>query len=74
MEIKVGIQHVSREVHIESEMTSEEVEKSLAAALADGGLLTLVDDKARKVLIPAGCIAYIELGAEHTRRVGFGAL
>ncbi len=74
MEIKIGIQHVAREVHVESEMTADEVEQALTAALADGGMLTLLDDKGRKVLIPAAGIAYLELGAENQRRVGFGAL
>jgi acetylornithine/succinyldiaminopimelate/putrescine aminotransferase len=74
VEIKIGIQHVAREVHVESDMTADEVEKALTAALADGGMLTLLDDKGRKVLIPAAGIAYLELGAENQRRVGFGAL
>ncbi len=74
MEIKIGIQHVTREVHVESDMTADEVERALTAALADGGMLTLLDDKGRKVLIPAAGIAYLELGAENQRRVGFGAM
>lgn len=74
MEIKIGIQHVSREVHVESEMSAEEVEQALTTALADGGMLTIVDDKGRRVLVPAAGIAYLELGTENARRVGFGAL
>jgi acetylornithine/succinyldiaminopimelate/putrescine aminotransferase len=74
VEIKVGIKHVSREVTVESEMSSDEVLAALDAALTDGGVLTLTDEKGRKVLIPAAGIAYVELGAEHSRRVGFGAL
>ena len=34
----------------------------------------LIDDKGRKVLIPAAQVAYVDLGAEHARAVGFGAL
>ncbi len=73
MEIKVGIQHVAREVHIESDMSATDVEQALAAARSDHGVLTLTDEKGRKVLIPADAIGYLELGAEHARRVGFGA-
>ena len=36
--------------------------------------LVLTDEKGRKVLIPATQIAYVELGSEHARAVGFGAV
>ena len=73
MEIKVGITHVNREVAVESESTADEIEAALADAIASNGFLTLVDDKGRKVLIPAAGIAYVDLGSEHVRAVGFGA-
>src|SRR5664279_3653318 len=74
VEIKVGITHVNREVAVESESTPEEIQAALTEAIASGGFLTLVDDKGRKVLIPASGIAYVDLGAEHVRAVGFGAI
>jgi hypothetical protein len=74
VEIKVGITHVNREVAVESESTAEEIEAALAEAIASNGFLTLIDDKGRKVLIPASGIAYVDLGSEHVRAVGFGAL
>ena len=45
-----------------------------SAALADDTFLRLTDDHGRKVLIPAAKIAYIDLGEENARRVGFGTL
>ena len=39
------------------------------AAEAD---VTLSDDKGRKVFIPAGSLAYVEVGEASPRRVGFG--
>lgn len=74
MEIKIGIQNVNREISIETTATSESVEKSLRAALSDDGVLTLTDDKGRKVLIPARQIGYVDLGQEHQRPVGFGTV
>ncbi|NUP49195.1 MAG: DUF3107 domain-containing protein [Catenulispora sp.] len=74
MEIKIGIQHSARELSLESNLTAAEVEAAIAAALKDGGLLILVDEKDRKVLVPAEKIAYIELGEPTGRRVGFGAI
>ncbi|HSN11925.1 MAG TPA: DUF3107 domain-containing protein [Propionibacteriaceae bacterium] len=74
MEIKVGITHVNREVAVESETTADEISAALSEALANNGVLTLVDDKGRKVLIPAAGIAYVDLGSEHVRPVGFGTI
>jgi hypothetical protein len=74
VEIKIGIQHSARELSLESNLSAPEVEAAIAAALKDGGLLTLVDEKDRKILVPAEKIAYIELGEPTGRRVGFGAI
>lgn len=75
MEVKVGVQHSPRELTVESPLSAEEIEAALKAALSDGsGLLTLVDDRGRKVLIPADKLTYLEIGETETRRVGFGAL
>ncbi|MEN0072132.1 MAG: DUF3107 domain-containing protein [Propionicimonas sp.] len=74
MEIKVGIQHVAREIVVETEQTAAEVEKNLLKALADETILTLTDSKGRKVLVPVDKIAYVDLGQEHVRPVGFGTL
>jgi hypothetical protein len=45
------------------------------AALADGGgLLVLVDEKGRQLLVPSDKLAYVEIGEANERRVGFGAM
>ncbi len=74
MEIKIGIQHVARELTVETEATAAEVEADLRKALSDGTLIALTDEKGRKVLVPADKVAYVDLGQEKTRPVGFGAL
>lgn len=74
MEIKIGIQHTARELSLESNLPAADVEAAITAALKDGGVLTLVDEKERKVLVPAEKIAYIELGEPTGRRVGFGTI
>ncbi len=74
MEIKVGIQQVAREIILDSDTTAADVEQALLKALADEGVLTLTDSKGRRVLVPAARIAYIDLGQEHARPVGFGAV
>ena len=71
MEIRIGIQHVSREVVLESNETLAAVQKSIDAALATGSLLTLTDEKGRTVIVPGDKIVFIEIGAHTAGRVGF---
>ena len=75
MEVKIGVQYAARELVLESTQSPEEVEKAVADALkADLGVLSLVDDKGRRVLVPADKLAYVEIAESSERRVGFGAL
>lgn len=75
MEVKIGVQHTPREIVLESGQSAEDVESAVADALAGKAkLLSLTDEKGRKVLVPAERIAYVEIGEPTTRRVGFGTL
>ncbi len=74
MEIKVGILNVNREVIVESTATAAEVEKDFAKAVKEGGLFSLTDERGRKVLIAASSVAYLDLGQENARHVGFGTV
>ena len=73
MEVKIGVQNTAREIALESAQSPEEIAESVRAALADGGILSLEDEKGRRVLVPAERIAYVEIGPSASRRVGFGA-
>ena len=73
MEVKIGITHSPRELVIASAQTPAEVEKLVTAALGEGsGLLSLSDEKGRRFLVETGKIAYVEIGAPDSRKVGFG--
>ena len=74
MEIKVGVRDVPREVVVESRESAAAVEKALADAIANQTTLVLTDEKGRKVLIHAAQVAYVDLGLEQVRPVGFGSL
>ena len=74
MEVKIGIQSVPREIVLETNSSFDEVEQTLTAAVADGGVFVLKDDKGGKILVPADKIAYVELGGSEPRRIGFGNL
>ncbi|MFE9446930.1 DUF3107 domain-containing protein [Streptomyces sp. NPDC006739] len=75
MEVKIGVQHAPREIVLESGQSVEEVERVVSEALAGKTqLLSLEDEKGRKVLVPTDRLAYVEIGEPTVRKVGFGAL
>ena len=75
MEVKIGVQFAPRELTLESSQTPDEVAKAVSDALkADLGVLALVDEKGRRVLVPADKLAYVEIAETEQRRVGFGAM
>lgn len=74
MEVKIGVQFAPRELVLNSEQTPAEVADTVSDAIAsDGGVLTLVDDRGRRVIVPADKLAYVEIAAESPRPVGFTA-
>ena len=72
MEIKIGVQNVGREIVLESTQDPETVAKVVGDAINDGSQLRLKDDKGRLIIVPGNALAYVEIGAEEARRVGFG--
>jgi hypothetical protein len=75
VEIKIGVQHASRELSVESSLTPDEVAAAVSDAVSGTtGVLVLEDEKGRRVIVPADRLAYVEIGEQTTRRVGFGAL
>ncbi len=74
MEVKIGVQSISRELVIETTISAEELQQLLATAVADEGLFILPDDKGGKVVVPASKIGYVEFTGSEQRRVGFGSL
>jgi Protein of unknown function (DUF3107) len=74
VEVKIGVQHTPRELVIESPKTPDEIEAEVAAAMSGSsktGLLTLVDDRGRRIVVPVDRIAYVEIAQADQRRVGF---
>lgn len=72
MEIRIGIQHSPRELSFDSGETAEQLHAKLSAALDSGSsLVSLADAKGVTYLIPAASIAYVEIGSDTSRRVGF---
>ena len=72
MYVKIGIRNSAREISFESEQSAQQVEAAVAAALEAGAkVLKLNDSKGRLFVVPTDALAYVEIGAEEQRRVGF---
>lgn len=71
MEITIGVQHVARELVLETDQTSDKVAKDVLKALEVGAPIELTDTRGRRILIPAGALGYIEIGGDEARKVGF---
>jgi Protein of unknown function (DUF3107) len=74
MEVKIGVQSISRELVVETPSSPDEVERALTTALKDGGMFVLRDDRGGRLVVPAEKIGYVELTGSEQRRIGFGAL
>ncbi|BBY78680.1 DUF3107 domain-containing protein [Mycolicibacterium parafortuitum] len=75
MEVKIGVTDSPRELVFASAQTPAEVEKLVADALSgEPAVLSLTDEKGRRYLVQSARIAYVEIGAADSRRVGFGVV
>ena len=72
MEVKIGVAESPRELTVSTTDSPDDVEALIVEAMRNTqGLLTLVDDKGRRYMVPTSRVAYIEIGPADSRRVGF---
>lgn len=72
MEVKIGVADSPRELVLSSSDSPDQMEALVTEALRNSaGLLTLVDEKGRRYVIPSSKVAYVEIGPSDSRRVGF---
>jgi len=75
VEVRIGVQHATRELVIDSGESTEAITEAVSAALAGKTeILSLEDERGRRVVVPADKLAYVEIGEPESRRVGFGAM
>jgi hypothetical protein len=72
VEVRIGVQHVSREITIETDMTADALAKAVAGAM-EGATFDISDTKGRRVVVPSGSLAYVEIDEATKPRVGFGS-
>lgn len=74
MEIRIGIVNTARELSFESADSAASIESAVAAAVSGASaLLKLSDDAGKVYLVPSATLAFVEIGDEKVRRVGFVA-
>lgn len=74
MEIRIGITNIGRELSFETSQSADDVRAAVAEALESGTKsVTFTDDKGSTYIVPTAGLAYIEVGTEESRRVGFVA-
>jgi hypothetical protein len=74
VDIRIGIVNSPRELSFESSQTAAQIEKVVADALgSDAKFIKLADDKGRVYIVPVTSFAYLEVGSEESRRIGFVA-
>jgi hypothetical protein len=74
VEVKIGIRDIARDIVLESAQSPESVATAVEQAVSTGSLLKLTDEKGRLIVVPGSLIGFVEIGAEESRRVGFGTL
>jgi hypothetical protein len=73
VEVKIGVQYAARELVIDSAQSPADVEELVTEALSSKKVLTIVDDKGRRVIVPVDKLAYVEIAEASARSVGFTA-
>ncbi|MCB1273200.1 MAG: DUF3107 domain-containing protein [Leucobacter sp.] len=73
MEVRIGIIQSPREISFETDAEADEIRTAVETALAEGKqpLVSFTDNKGRQFLVPTASIAYVELGGDTSRKVGF---
>jgi hypothetical protein len=74
VEIRIGITNTGRELNFETNETSDAVKTAVATALdSSASHVAFTDVKGNSYLVPTANLAFVELGTEESRRVGFVA-
>ena len=72
VDIRIGIINNPRELTIQSAQTLGDIEQAITDALAtDNGTLRLEDDKGHVFVVASRNLAFVEIGQEKSRKVGF---
>jgi hypothetical protein len=76
VDVRIGVTYTAKEISVElaDDADAAAVKGDIEAALgSETSVLWLTDRKGRQVGVPAGKVAYVEIGSpDADRRIGFG--
>jgi len=72
--VRIGISDSNQELNFETSLSREEVQALVSAGITGSTPVVLTDSKERTIIVPAGKIAFVELGSTAERKVGFATL
>ncbi len=74
MEIRIGLADTARELNFDTDDAPDAVRKTVTDALEAGtAVVSFTDSKGSSYIIPTARIAFVEVGTDQSRRVGFVA-
>ncbi len=72
MDVRIGLINSAREIALETSQSAGDVEALVAEALSTNSpMLKLTDDKGKLYVIATAQLAFVEIGSDQSRRVGF---
>lgn len=72
MEVRIGIVQSARELTFETEQGVDELRSAVESALTEQqALVSFTDTKGKRFLVPTASIAFVEIGSDVGRKVGF---
>jgi hypothetical protein len=79
MEVVIGVQLSTRELRIDvADDQSDKLRKQIEKVFADAGsggnpVLWITDSEGRTIGVPADKLAYVEIGSDKGKKIGFAA-
>ena len=72
VDIRIGMVNTPRELVFQTTQSVSDIEKAIADALgSDSGTLRLEDEKGHVYVVASRNLAFVEIGQEKSRKVGF---
>lgn len=73
MDISIGVQNSGRELTVETSATSKSIATKVSDAINKNlPIIEFEDDNGKRIIVPTAALAYVEIGSDEPRRVGFG--
>jgi hypothetical protein len=75
VDVRIGVTQAPREIGVEldDDVDRDDLKSRVDAALSGAtDVLWVIDRRGKEIAVPSAKIAYVELGSEDDRKIGFG--